>query len=149
MENFFSNRLTRSYAVLILGGLLFWMRRQIFPTIFDSPRIPFDIGTISTLNSCYTTPTLVKCSDPLFILLTASALVWALWRGNLVVMIFAIILTLVPLAFYFMFAPIVMVAVMFLAIPILIVAGVRLVAPDVDMSELPDEGKPGANEPHY
>lgn len=126
MQFLYENRLVRSYAVLLIGTLLFFGRRQVFPIPIEQG-LPFDIGVASVLNLCYETPSLINCSDPTIIIGTALAVVLAVGWGNLPLLILTAIALPLPLALYFLFGPVWLVFIILLVIPLVMEIGVRFV----------------------
>jgi hypothetical protein len=99
-------RMLRAYLVIGAGALLFWGRRLLLPTFFETEGLSFDIAVPSVLNSCYTSPTLSTCSDAVIVLLTVVGVVLAVGWRKPPLLIFAAILAIPPLVLYFALSPI-------------------------------------------
>jgi hypothetical protein len=126
MPAFLRNRLVVCYAILALGIGLFFLRRLLLPSFFELEGVPFEIATRSTLNSCYSAPTLAKCSDPVIVLATIIGVTLVIGWGSTIAMVFAAILAVMPTLFYLMLGPISFVLILLIANPLLIFFGMRL-----------------------
>jgi hypothetical protein len=123
------HRLVVCYAILAFGALLFFLRRLLLPSFFELEGVPFTIAAPSILNSCYSAPTIAKCSDPVIVVATIIGVTLAIgWRST-IAMIFAVILALVPLLFYLMLGPITFVLILLIVNPLFIFFGMRLLFP--------------------
>jgi hypothetical protein len=99
-------RILRAYLVIGVGALLFWGRRLMLPTFFETEGLAFDIAVPSVLNSCYGRPELSTCSDAVVVLLTILGVVLAVGWRKPPLLIFAAILAIPPLVLYFALSPI-------------------------------------------
>lgn len=63
----FTRRVAWAYTVLLVGAILFMLRRLLLPTTFEIEGVPFDIAVGSAVYACFTGPTLATCSDPVIV----------------------------------------------------------------------------------
>lgn len=125
----FTRRVAWAYTAILLGAILFMLRRLVLPTLFELEGVPFDIAVGSIVNSCYGNPALSTCSDPVIVLLTIIGVVVATGWGSLGRTIFAVILGLLPLGLYLGLGPIWIPLLALLLIPLAVELGTRLVFP--------------------
>lgn len=116
------------YAALLVGGMLFMLRRLVLPTSFELAGVPFTIAINSALNLCYTRPGLLTCSDPIIVVLTSLALAigagWSSWGRTFA----ALVLVITPIGLYFLSGPIWLWLPPLLLLPVILEAGSRLLA---------------------
>jgi hypothetical protein len=124
-----SRRALNAYAVLLAGVILFLLRRLVLPTVFELEGVPFDIAVPSALNSCYNGPALSTCSDGVIVALTIIGVTVAAGWGSVGRMIFAVILSILPLGLYFILSPIWIPLALLILLPLALDLGVRLLAP--------------------
>lgn len=122
-------RFFNAYAVLLVGAILFMLRRLALPTVFELDGLPFEIAVPSALNSCYNRPALSTCSDGVIVVLTIIGVTVSSGWGSTGRMIFAVILALLPLGFYLILTPIWMPLGMLILLPVALELGARLLAP--------------------
>mgnify|MGYP005842078631 CR=1 FL=1 len=128
--NIFTRRVAWAYSAILVGALLFMLRRLVLPTYFELEGVPFAIAVGSALNSCYGRPTLNNCGDGLVFVLTTIGVVVATGWGSLGRSIFAVILAVLPVGLYFAFAPLGLPVLLLLLIPLAIEAASQLLFPD-------------------
>ncbi len=129
MKSLLRSRITICYLIIAGGTLLFALRRLILPTFFELEGLPFFIAAPSVLNSCYSAPTLAKCSDPAIVLATIIGVTLVTGWGHPIALIFALILAILPTLFYLLLGPILFVLGFLLIIPVLVTFGMRLFFP--------------------
>lgn len=120
-----TQRLIWAYGFALIGVLLFALRRALLPNYFELEGLPLAIAIPSALYSCYTNPALSTCGDGVIFALTALGVVAASGWGSLGRSIFAVILGILPLSFYFLFAAAGLAVPMLLLIPLAIELGDR------------------------
>ncbi|PDW02858.1 hypothetical protein CJ255_11895 [Candidatus Viridilinea mediisalina] len=114
---------------MLIGGMLFMLRRLVLPTSFELAGVPFTIAINSALNLCYTRPGLITCSDAIIVVLTSLAVaIGAGWRswGR---MFFALIFVVTPIGLYILSGPIWLWLPTLALLPVVIEGGSRLLAP--------------------
>lgn len=127
--NIFTPRVAWAYSAILAGAILFMLRRLALPTFFELEGVPFAIAVASALNSCYSRPTLNTCGDGIIFALTTLGVIAATGWGSLGRSIFAIILAVLPVGFYFAFAPLWLSVLPLLLIPVVIEAGSQWLFP--------------------
>jgi hypothetical protein len=132
MRSLLRNRIALCYLLIAGGALLFAARRLVLPTFFEQEGLPFVIAAPSILNSCYSAPTLAKCSDPAIVLATIVGVTLVTGWGHPVALIFALILAILPTLLYLLLGPIVIVLGFLLIIPIIVRLGMRLFFPSLE-----------------
>lgn len=120
-----TQRLIWAYCCALVGALLFALRRLLLPNYFELEGLPLAIAIPSALYSCYTNPALSTCGDGAIFALTALGVVAATGWGSPGRSIFAVILIILPLCFYFLFAAAGLAAAMLLLIPVAVELGDR------------------------
>ncbi len=132
MSFIFNNRLLRSYFLLLILVLLFFVRRRLLPTPLELENLPLDIAVASGLQSCYDAPALARCGDPLIVAVGGILMIFSAGWGHWLTMAFAVILGLLPITIYFLFAPIWMVFLALLLMPLLVALVFRLILPPAE-----------------
>lgn len=125
----FTRRVAWAYTVILVGAILFMLRRLVLPTVFETEGVPFDIAVGSIVNSCYSRPALNTCSDLVVVVLTIAGVVIASGWGSFGRATFAVILGVLPLGLYLALGPIWIPLLALLLIPLAIEVGTRLVFP--------------------
>jgi hypothetical protein len=125
----FTGRVVLAYAVILVGAILFLLRRLVLPTTFEIEGVPFDIAVGSVVNSCYNRPALNSCSDLVIVLLTILGVVVATGWRSVGRAIFAVILAIVPLGLYLGLGPIWIPLLALLLIPLAIEVASQLLFP--------------------
>ncbi len=120
-----TQRIIWAYGVVLVGALLLALRRLALPNYFELEGLPLAIAIPSALYSCYTNPALSTCGDGVIFALTALGVVAATGWGSLGRSIFAVILVILPLSFFFLFAAASLAVPMLLIIPLAIEFGDR------------------------
>lgn len=120
-----TQRLIWAYGCVLVGALLLALRRLLLPNYFELEGLPLGIAIPSALYSCYTRPAPGTCGDGVIFGLTALGVVIASGWGSLGRSIFAVILVILPLCFYFLFAAAGLAVPMLLLIPVAIELGDR------------------------
>ncbi|MCX7791495.1 MAG: hypothetical protein N2378_12710 [Chloroflexaceae bacterium] len=123
--NIATQRLIWAYGCVLLGALLLALRRLLLPNYFELEGLPLAIAIPSALYSCYTKPALSTCGDGAIFALTALGVIAATGWGSPGRSIFAVILVVLPLCFYFLFAAASLAVPMLLLIPLAVELGDR------------------------
>jgi hypothetical protein len=117
------------YASLLIGAILFMLRRLVLPTVFELEGVPFGIAVGSALNACYVRPSLSSCGDGIIVLLTGLGVALGAGWGSLGRTIFALILVILPLGLYFAYSPLWLWLPLLILLPVVLEFGARLLAP--------------------
>jgi hypothetical protein len=125
----FQNRIVRAYLIIMVGAVLYLLRRYALPTFFETEGLPFDIAGPSALNSCYDVIALNTCADGGIVLLTVVGVIITVGWGSLGMAIFAIILAIPPLVLYFALSPILAPLLSLMLIPVALELGLRFLFP--------------------
>jgi hypothetical protein len=127
--NIFTRRVAWAYSAILIGAILFMLRRLVLPTVFELEGVPFDIAVGSVANSCFGRPALATCADPTVVLLTIAAVIAITGWGSLGRMAFTAILAVLPLGLYLALGPIWIPLILLLAIPLVMEASVQALFP--------------------
>lgn len=138
-----TRRVIWAYSFILIGVILFWLRRLVLPNYFELEGVPFAIAAPSALNSCYHRLALNTCGDAAIFSLTTLGVIAATGWGSLGRSTFALILAILPVGLFFALMPPGLPALLLALIPLFIELGSQLIFPEhyrSDTTSSPPEG---------
>jgi hypothetical protein len=125
----FTRRVAWAYTIILVGAILYMLRRLLLPTFVEVEGVPFEIGVGSVVSSCFGSPALNTCADPTVVILTIVGAILATGWGSPGRMAFAVILGLLPLGIFLALLTVWVPLIMLLLIPLAVEWGSQLLFP--------------------